>query len=122
MLDDELSALDRLSWLTEENLRRAKHVLRKRIYSESYLPASTAEAIGRSQYLLDDSRYAFLRLRAIEALTQEDIKRVYHQYLRNPAPIALYVVPEKVPAWLRLFSWLYPAAYRFIKHPLVTHD
>jgi hypothetical protein len=44
----------------------------------------------------------------VNAVTLDDVAIVWRKYVREAKKIRVYVKPERVPAYIRLFGWLYP--------------
>ena len=51
---------------------------------------------------------AFDRSTRIDAVSIEDVREAWQRYVADRPGVRLYVKPEKVPLWIRLFGWLYP--------------
>ena len=64
--------------------------------------------IGRARWWLDDEALAFDAARGIERVTLEQVARAFERYVTDATPIRVYIRPERVPLWIRLFGWLYP--------------
>ena len=102
---DELSGLE---WLNEATLSAAKRSLRRTELNRVYYAASIARQIGRSRWWIDDETVAFDRSSRIDAVSIDDVREAWQRYVADRPGVRLYVKPEKVPLWIRLFGWLYP--------------
>jgi predicted Zn-dependent peptidase len=106
---DELAALE---WLTEESLASAKRTLLRREMNRVYYADSRADAIGRARWWQGDERVAFDAARRIEAVTRDEVERVFREYVMEARPVRVYLRPEKIPLYVRLFGWMYPLVRR----------
>ena len=104
--------LGRLEWLTEESLESAKAALIREELGRSYDPAARAEAIGRAAWWLGDANLAFGAEEKIEAVTREDVAEAFRRYVPPGSAVKVYLLPERVPPWIRLFGWMYPLVNR----------
>jgi predicted Zn-dependent peptidase len=95
-------------WLDEDTLAAAKRRLGTSLLAHRYSAASTAGSIGRAEWWLGDGRLAFDDLARVDAVTVEDVRRVFRAYLLDARPVRVYVKPERVPLYVTLFGWLYP--------------
>ena len=107
-LDESLAALGRFEWLDEERVAAAKRKLSQGQATRRYYASSMADAIGRAGWWWGDEARAFDRLERIESVNLDDVKRVFHRYIVEGKPVRIYVRPESVPLYVRLFGWLYP--------------
>jgi predicted Zn-dependent peptidase len=105
----ELSGLD---WLNEESLAGAKRTLRARELNAAYFAGTRGGAIGMSQWWFGDGSLALERSSRIEAVTLEQVADAYREYIGEADPVRLYIKPERVPALVRLFGWVYPLVSR----------
>jgi zinc protease len=108
VLDEAIAELDRMEWLTDRTLAAGKKRLIEDDAGAFVYAAERAREIGESRWWLGDTRYAFERTARIEAVTREDVAAAWRVYVRDAAKIRVYVKPEHVPAYIRLFGWLYP--------------
>ena len=108
VLDEAIAELDRLSWLNDQTLASGKRRLIEEDAGAFVYAAERAHEIGTSRWWLGDSRYAFDRAARIDAVTRDDVAAAWRAYVRDATKIRVYVKPERVPAYIRLFGWLYP--------------
>jgi zinc protease len=108
VLDDAIGELDRMDWLTDQTLAAGKRRLIEDDADAFLFAAERAEDIGESRWWLGDSRYAFDRPRRIDAVTKAEVADAWRRYVREAKWIRVYVKPEHVPAYIRMFGWLYP--------------
>ncbi len=107
-IDRTLEEIRKMEWLSDRSLAAAKRTIRLRAYLTDYTPTSRASSIGAAQRHLGDSALAFTTAERIEAVTRDDVAEAFARYLDGPPKFRLYVKPERVPLWVRLFGWLYP--------------
>ena len=107
IMDRAMAELSGLFWLTEDHLVSAKRALLREETGRRYYSASRADAIGRARLWQGDGVAAFQRAARIEAVTLDDVRGVFERDLGRE-PVRIYVRPERVPVWIRLFGWLYP--------------
>jgi zinc protease len=108
VLDEAIAELDRMDWLDDQSLAAGKRRLIQDDASAFVFAAQRAQEIGESRWWLGDVRRAFDRSARVEAVTREDVVTAWRAYVRDAARIRVYVKPEHVPAYIRLFGWLYP--------------
>jgi len=108
VLDAALAELDRMDWLTDATLSSGKRRLLKDEADASVFAASRADDIGQARWWLGDARLAFDRPARINAVTLDQVAAAWRTYVKNARKIRVYVKPEHVPAYIRLFGWLYP--------------
>src|SRR5262249_52390143 len=106
--DETLSELDRLDWLSEASLESAKRGMllqevRSRVYAEDL-----ADDLGRERWWRGDAKLAFTRMREVDAVTVREVAAAWRRYVRDAKKIRIYVKPERVPFYIRMFGWLYP--------------
>jgi predicted Zn-dependent peptidase len=97
-----------MEWLTEQTLASGKRRLLQDDARTVVYAAERAREIGTARWWLGDTRYAFDRASRINAITKDDVAAAWRTYVRNGKKIRIYVKPEHVPAYIRLFGWLYP--------------
>jgi predicted Zn-dependent peptidase len=107
-VDEAIAEIGRLDWLTEQSLAAAKRLMERRAYEQAYYPSGRAAAVGRAAWWQGDGRLAFDEPERIAAVTREDVEAVFVKYVAEAEPIRVYLEPERVPLWIRLFGWLYP--------------
>jgi zinc protease len=112
LMDETREELSRLDWLTDERVRGAKRAMKLRDLESHYFASSVAETIGRARWWEGDARRGLDRIARIEAVTREDVAAAYRRYVGSPRPLRLYVRPQHVPLYVRLFGWLYPLVSR----------
>lgn len=111
-MQETLTDMSRLEWLTDETVASAKRALRRQQLSEVYYAENRAESIGYAAWWMGDDRRAFDRDERLGAVTPEQVRRVYRKYVVEPTPVRLYVRPEHVPLYVTLFGWLWPLVGR----------
>ncbi len=112
LMEETRATLSRLEWLDEQKLASAKRALELADARQRYYASSEAEAIGRALWWDGDDRRAFDRMARIRAVTLDQVAAAYRRYVGQPAAIRLYIRPEHVPLYVRLFGWLYPLVSR----------
>jgi zinc protease len=108
VLDEAIAELDRMEWLTDQTLAAGKRRLIEDDAGVFVYAAERAHEIGESRWWLGDAGQAFDRAARIDAVTREEVATAWRAYVRDAARIRVYVKPEHVPAYIRLFGWLYP--------------
>ena len=108
LLDEAIAELDGMGWLTELSLAAGKRRLLEEDARALVFAAERAREIGTSRWWLGDTRHAFDRASRINAVTKDEVAAAWRTYVRNGKKIRVYVKPERVPAYIRLFGWLYP--------------
>jgi len=108
VLDGAIAELDRMEWLSDDTLASAKRRLVKDDADALVFAAQRAEAIGQSRWWLGDAALAFNRTARINAVTKDDVAAAWRSYVRDARMIRVYVKPERIPALIRMFGWLYP--------------
>jgi zinc protease len=108
VLDEATAELDGMGWLTEQTLASGKRRLLQDDARTYVFAAERAREIGQSRWWLGDARLAFDRASRVNAVTLEDVAAAWRRYVRDGKKIRVYVKPEHVPAYIRLFGWLYP--------------
>ncbi len=111
-LNQTLDTLARYEWLDEQSLLAAKRRYLQSEYQGRYRSSSMANRIEFAHGWQNDVWKAFDREDRIAAITIDDIKRAYEQYVVNADPIRIYVEPASVPWYVSAFGWLYPFADR----------
>jgi predicted Zn-dependent peptidase len=108
MMDQAVDELARLEWLTDDSLASAKKTLMRREMERVYFAHRRAEALGRARWWLGDERLAFDGAERIAEVNRDQVTAVFNRYISNARPVRLYIKPEHVPLWVRLFGWVYP--------------
>ena len=108
VLDEAIAELDRMGWLTEQTLASGKRRLLQDDARTHVFAAERAREIGQARWWLGDARHAFDRASRVNAVTLDDVAAAWRTYVRDGRKIRVYVKPERVPAYVRLFGWLYP--------------
>lgn len=108
LMNETIAALGAFDWLTPERLAAAKGRLLRyeemgRLYADN-----RALAIGRARWWRGDEARAFDFAQRIERVGREDLERVFATYILKTNPVKVYVRPNHVPLWIRLFGWLQP--------------
>jgi hypothetical protein len=70
--------------------------------------AERANEIGQARWWLGNASLAFDRAARINAVTKEQVAVAWRTHVRDVKKIRIYARPEHVPAYIRLFGWLYP--------------
>jgi len=107
-LDRAIGELDRMDWLTEASLASGKRRLAMDDARSQVYAADRAEEIGQARWWEGDSRLAFTRAARIESVTKDQVAAAWKTYVRDARKIRVYIKPERVPAYIRMFGWLYP--------------
>ena len=107
-LDQALDELAELEWLTAESLESAKRNLERRVQESIYFADQRADALGRAEWWLGDARLAFDRVRRLDEVTLEEVAETFRVRVLQVTPVRIYLKPERVPLYVRLFGWLYP--------------
>jgi zinc protease len=108
VLDEAIAELDRMEWLTDETLASGKRRLLEDDAGAFVFAEERAHDIGQSRWWLGDTRHAFDRAARIDAVAKDDVAAAWRTYVRDAKRIRVYVKPEHVPAYIRMFGWLYP--------------
>jgi zinc protease len=108
VLDEAIGELDRMDWLTDQTLASGKRRLLEDDAAGFVFAEDRAEQIGLSRWWKGDASYAFDRASRINAVTKDEVQAVWRTYVRDAKWIRVYVRPEHVPAYIRMFGWLYP--------------
>jgi zinc protease len=107
-LEETRQVLGNFEWLDAEDLAAAKRTLGRYREHRRYYAASMASAIGLAAWWHDDELRAFDEAQRLEAVTLDEVRDVFRRYVLDPTPVRLFVQPEHVPLYVRLFGWLYP--------------
>jgi zinc protease len=108
VLDDALGELDGMAWLTEASLAAAKRkLLLERSRADVFAEALAGE-VGRARWWEGNTARAFDRDARLDAVTRDEVAAAWRTYVRDATKIRVYVKPERVPALIRMFGWLYP--------------
>jgi zinc protease len=108
VLDEAIGELDRMDWLTDQTLESGKHRLLEDEADDEVFAEERAQEIGQSRWWLGDASRALDRTSRIDAVTKEQVAAAWHRYVGEAKKILVYVKPEHVPAYIRMFGWLYP--------------
>jgi zinc protease len=108
VLDEAIAELDRLAWLTDETLASGKRRLLKDDADAQVIAAERAQAIGQARWWQGSTSLAFDRAARINAVTRDQVVTAWRTHVRDAKKIRVYVRPEHVPAYIRMFGWLYP--------------
>jgi len=108
VLDEAIAELDRMEWLTDQTLASGKRRLVAGDADAFVFAAERASEIGTSRWWLGDAQLAFDRAARINAVSKDEVAAAWRVYVRDAKKIRIYVKPERVPAYIRLFGWLYP--------------
>jgi predicted Zn-dependent peptidase len=111
-MEETRDRLSRLDWLSDESLASAKRALRREEADRAYYAAAIADEIGSARWWEGDATRAFNREARIDAVTREQVAAAWRKYVGEPKPVRLFVRPEHVPLYVRLFGWLYPLVSR----------
>ncbi|UCF66737.1 MAG: insulinase family protein [Acidobacteriota bacterium] len=107
-VDEAISELAEFGWLTDDSLAAAKRQLIRRENRRVYFAASRADAIGRAAWWYGDERLAFTAANEIANVRLDEVSHAFERYVSSAEPVRVYIEPERVPLWVRLFGWLYP--------------
>lgn len=113
-LEEARGSLASFQWLDAERLAAAKRALRVADLRRSYSAEAMASAIGRAAWWEGDEMRAFDSAARIEAVTEDDVRRVLRAWVFDARPVRFYVQPEKVPVLVSMFGWLYPVLGPFM--------
>jgi predicted Zn-dependent peptidase len=107
-LDRAMTELDKLDWLTDQTLQSGKRRLlledaRGLVYADK-----RADELGRCRWWLGDTHHALDRAERLGRVTRQDVEAAWRTHVRDAKRIRVYVKPERIPALIRLFGWLYP--------------
>ena len=108
VLGEALDELDRMEWLTDATLASVKRSL---LLSQLWARRDAgllAETIGAERWWRGDATLAFERAERLDAVTKEEVAAAWRKYVREGKRIRVYVKPERVPFYIRMFGWLYP--------------
>jgi zinc protease len=108
VLDEAIEVLDRMEWLTDQTLASGKRRLLEDDASAFVFAEKRAQEIGQSRWWMGDANHAFDRASRIDAVTKDEVQAAWRTYVRDAKWIRVYVKPEHVPAYIRMFGWLYP--------------
>jgi zinc protease len=112
LMDETRDELGKLEWLTDEALAAAKRTLVRRALAAAYYADVRADTIGQAEWWLGDGRMAFDAAERLGEVTREDVARVFRSHVVEARPVRVYLRPEHVPLYVRLFGWLYPLVSR----------
>jgi zinc protease len=107
-MDRALGELNELSWLNDVSLAAAKRRLILEHAQEKLIAEDVAHAVGEARWWEGDTARAFDRDARLDAVTRDQVAAVWKKYVQDAARIRVYVKPERVPALIRMFGWLYP--------------
>ncbi|ANM31790.1 hypothetical protein ABI59_22855 [Acidobacteria bacterium Mor1] len=107
-LDRSLERMAALEWLSEERLEAAKRSMERELHRRRYYVSSQAQAVGQAAWWQGSPGHAFDELDRLQQVTREEVAEVYLRYVVDAERARLYLKPERVPLWIRLFGWLYP--------------
>ena len=108
LLDEAIAELDRMDWLTDASLSAGKRRIVADDAGAFVFAAERAQEIGESRWWRGDARLAFDRAARINAVTKDDVAAAWRTHVRDAKRIRVYVKPEHIPAYIRMFGWLYP--------------
>ena len=108
LLEQSRQKLAAMDWLTEESLSSTKRAMRRDELSGAYYAASQAQSIGVAGWWRGEPRTALDRAAEIDTVTLDQVRGVFLRYVIEPEPVRVYIRPDRVPAWIRMFGWLYP--------------
>ena len=103
-----MASLGRFEWLTDESLAAAKRAMRRKILDGRWYAERRAAAIGTAAWWEGDPRRAFDEAERIAAVTRAEVEDVFRRYVVGRPPVHLYLRPERVPWYVRMFGWIYP--------------
>jgi zinc protease len=108
VLDEAIAELDRLEWLTDETLASGKRRMLKDDADTLVYAQERAQKIGQARWWQGSASLAFDRAARINAVTKDQAAAAWRTHVRDAKKIRVYARPEHVPAYIRLFGWLYP--------------
>jgi zinc protease len=108
VLDAALAELGSLRWLTDASLTAAKRRLELVRAHDRFFAENVAQEIGQARWWEGQSARAFDREARLEAVTKDQVATAWRRYVADAKKIRVYVKPERVPALIRMFGWLYP--------------
>ncbi len=111
-LDETLHTLGEFDWLSEEKVESAKRALRRRELERRYDANSQASAIGTAAWWQGDEMQAFESSAGLDAVSRGEVIRAWQRYIGEAEGIRVYLEPQKVPLYVRLFGWIYPLVTR----------
>jgi predicted Zn-dependent peptidase len=97
-----------MEWLTDAAIASGKRRLLLADAGDRVYAEDLAEELGQARWWRGDASYALDRAARISALGTADVAAAWRTYVRDAPKIRVYVKPERVPAWIRMFGWLYP--------------
>ncbi len=112
LIEETREKVSRLDWLTDESLAAAKRTMLRRGYGKIFYSSSMANALGRALWWHGDEAHALDAEERIRRVTREQVAAVYEKYVVDQKPVRVYIKPEHVPWYVRLFGWLYPLVKR----------
>ncbi len=112
LIDETLAKLGRMEWLTDETLKAAKRKLLRREQGAVYYADARASRLGEARWHQGDVHEAFRRADRIDAVTRADVAAAFEKYVVQARPFRVYIRPEHVPFFVRLFGWVYPLVSR----------
>ncbi len=108
LIDQTLAKLGRMEWLTDQTLAAAKRKLLRREAGAAYYADQRASLLGWARWNQGDVHEAFRRADRIDAVTRADVAAAFEKYIVRARPFRVYIRPEHVPFFVRLFGWVYP--------------
>lgn len=108
VLEDAIAELNRMDWLSGATLESAKRRLLAEDAGTLVYAAQRAEEFGKAGWWRGDASAALDRASRINAVSEGEVAAAWRTYVRDARKIRVYVKPEHVPAWIRMFGWLYP--------------
>lgn len=108
LMNETIASLGAFDWLTPERLAAAKGRLLRYEEQSRLFADNRASAIGHARWWKGDEAKAFDVPQRIERIGREDLERVFATYVLKANPVKIYVRPNHVPLWIRLFGWLQP--------------
>jgi len=94
--------------LDASRLRAARREIAQEDSARRFRAQTMARGLGIARWHQGDAREAWRRRGRLEAVTLEDVHRVWRRYVVEAESLRMYVKPERVPLWIRMFGWLYP--------------
>ena len=108
LMDQTRQRLAELEWLTDETVSAARKRLLRREAARVFRADLRAESLGRAHWWYGDASAALDFARRIEAVERNEIVHVFRRFVLEVEPVRLYIKPERVPLYIRLFGWLAP--------------
>ncbi len=107
-LDEARKDLARFEWVDEKKLAAVKRRLMLSDLQGDFYASSVAGRIGHAAWYEGNEARAWDENARLEKVTLDDVRTVFRRYVVDARPVEVWVTPEHVPLWVRLFGWLFP--------------